>query len=90
MNKKSIQAFQKDGGEALLGKDLSSCHPAAAQSKLNQLLENEMSNVYTIEKGGVKKLIYQAPWYRSDGKFGGLAEFSLEITQEMQHFARGG
>ncbi len=44
-------------------------------------------NVYTIEKKGKKKLIYQAPWFL-DGAFGGLVELSLEIPFEMPHFIR--
>ena len=54
---------------------------------LKDLLENEKLNAYTIEKNGVKKLIYQVPWY-DDGKFGGLIEFSIPIPFEMPHYVR--
>ena len=36
----------------------------------------------------VKKLIYQTPWYKEDGTFGGLIEYSIEIPFEMPHFVR--
>ncbi len=41
----------------------------------------------TIEKQGIKKLIYQSPWY-VDGRYGGFVELSLEIPAVMPHFVR--
>ena len=35
----------------------------------------------------VRKLIYQAPWYR-DGVHAGLVELSLELPADMPHFVR--
>jgi transcriptional regulator with PAS, ATPase and Fis domain len=88
MNDKSISAFEDDGGAALIGQNVLDCHPEPARSKLADLLENEQANVYTIEKKGVKKLIYQAPWY-DEGQYAGIVEVSLEIPFEMPHFVRG-
>ena len=45
------------------------------------------TNVYTIEKNGVRKMIYQTAW-RVDGVVGGLAEISMEIPAEMPHYIR--
>jgi hypothetical protein len=53
------------------------------------MLANPRVNAYTIEKRGVRKLIYQAPWYR-DGIFQGLVELSLDIPASMPHFVREG
>ena len=50
-------------------------------------MQTGQTNVYTIEKKGVKKLIYQTPWYH-DGAFAGLVELGLEIPAEMPHFVR--
>jgi hypothetical protein len=50
-------------------------------------METQQTNVYTIEKNGVKKLIYQAPWYE-EGQYCGFLELSLEIPFEMPHFNR--
>ena len=44
-------------------------------------------NVYTIEKRGVHKLIYQTAWRRK-GVIGGLVEFSLELPDKMPHYVR--
>jgi transcriptional regulator with PAS, ATPase and Fis domain len=89
MNDKSAKMFEDDGGRALIGKNLLDCHPEAARAKLEQLMRAQQANVYTIEKKGVKKLIYQAPWTK-DGVYGGLIELSLEIPFEMPHFIRAG
>jgi len=43
--------------------------------------------VYTIQKSGVKKLIYQAPWFQ-EGKYAGFVELSLPIPETMPHFDR--
>ncbi len=85
LNDKAAQAEEE--GRALIGKNLLDCHPEPARSKVQQLLETRQPNVYTIEKRGVKKLIYQSPWYR-EGKFAGLVELSLEIPAQMPHFIR--
>jgi transcriptional regulator with PAS, ATPase and Fis domain len=87
MNDQAANGYAKDGGRALIGKNMLDCHPEPARTKTKRLLESKQKNVYTIEKNGVKKLIYQSPWYR-DGKFAGLVELSLEIPFEMSHFVR--
>lgn len=87
MNKKSAITFAADGGRDLIGKSAYDCHPPAAQAKLKELLKTQGTNVYTIEKKGVKKLIYQGPWYQ-DGEFAGIVELSLEIPFDMPHFVR--
>ncbi len=87
MNDKAAIAFQSDGGKDLIGKNLLDCHPEPARSKLGHLMESGETNVYSIEKKGVKKLIYQAPWYR-DGIRMGIVELSLEIPFEIPHFLR--
>ena len=46
------------------------------------------SNAYTIEKQGVRKMIYQTAW-RTGDKVGGLVEISMEIPAEMPHYIRG-
>jgi len=74
-------------GQKILGNNLFNCHPPRAAAILKDLLENEKLKAYTIEKNGVKKLIYQVPWY-DDGKFGGLIEFSIPIPFEMPHYVR--
>ena len=87
MNDHSISTFQKYGGADIIGTSLFQYHHGPSANKLHELLETETNNAYTIEKNGVKKLIYQSPWYK-DGKFAGLIELSLVIPMEMPHFVR--
>ncbi|PKL44087.1 MAG: diguanylate cyclase [Candidatus Riflebacteria bacterium HGW-Riflebacteria-2] len=87
MNEQACKVFAKSGGSALIGSSLLECHPEPARSKLAEMLANPSVNAYTIEKNGVKKLIYQAPWY-DNGQFGGFVEVSLPLPGNMQHFIR--
>ncbi len=89
MNDRSALGFQADGGRALIGKNLLDCHPEPARAKLLDMMNSRRKNVYTIEKLGVWKLIYQTPWFEN-GEYRGFVELSLEIPAEMPHFVRKG
>ena len=52
------------------------------------LLDSGGSNAYTIEKKGVRKIIYQTAW-KVDGKVAGLVEISMVIPSDMPHYVRG-
>src|SRR5450756_2533533 len=84
MNDKAARSMEKDGGRALIGKNMFDCHPDPARGKLERLMDRRQVNVYTIEKNGIKKLIYQSPWY-FNGEYAGFVEISLEIPFEMPH-----
>ncbi|HLD45176.1 MAG TPA: diguanylate cyclase [bacterium] len=88
MNQKASQVFEKQGGRKLVGKNLMDCHSASSRKRLQEMIQKQEKNIYTIEKKGVKKLIYQAPWYHR-GAFAGLVELSLELPAVMPHFIRG-
>ena len=83
MNDKSQQTNHGD----LVGQNVLDCHPEPARTKLLDLMEHQATNAYTIEKGGIKKLIYQTPWFEA-GEYKGLVEFSLEIPFDMPHYIR--
>ncbi len=87
MNEKSQRTFEKWGGKDLIGKSLFDCHSPQSVDTIHRLMNNSESNAYTIDKNGVKKLIYQTPWYR-DGEVAGMVEFSIELPAEMPHFVR--
>ena len=87
MNEKSAKTFEKDGGLDLIGKNLFDCHPDPSRGKLERLMDSRQVNVYTIEKNGVKKLIYQSPWVLN-GEYAGFIELAFEIPFEMPHFIR--
>lgn len=87
MNDRSAKTFADQGGRKLIGSSLLDCHSELSRGKVEHLLEAQQKNVYTIEKDGVKKLIYQTPWYQN-GVYAGLVELGLEIPAEMPHFVR--
>jgi hypothetical protein len=89
MNDRAIDVFKEDGGTALVGTNLLDCHPEPARSQVTSMLREQKANHYTIEKRGVKKLIYQVPWYNK-GVYAGFVELSLPIPFDMPHFLRKG
>lgn len=87
LNARSAEVNAKDGGKALIGRSLLDCHPPEAQEKLRRVMESGRPNIYTIEKHGVRKMIYQAHW-RSGGEPKGLVEITFELPREIPHFVR--
>jgi len=89
MNLKAGRTFEKSGGLGLIGADLLACHPEPSRTKLKNMLSAAppAPNVYTIEKNGVKKLIYQFARLEN-GRPSGLVELSLELPPDMAHFVR--
>lgn len=86
MNDKSQSVFG-----SLVGSNMMGCHKASSQEIIHRLIDQAESNAYTIEKKGVKKLIYQTPWYSDEEKtiVGGLIEFSIILPDDMPHHIRG-
>jgi len=89
MNGAAGQKYQKDGGKKLIGTNALDCHPEPARGKFKRLMEKAEANVYTIEKQGAHRMIYQTPWYK-DGKVAGFIELSFPIPDRMPHFVREG
>ncbi|HPI91900.1 MAG TPA: diguanylate cyclase [Deltaproteobacteria bacterium] len=89
MNDRAARMFDEQGGMGLLGTNLLNCHPGPARDKLERIMEARQTNVYTIEKNGKWKFIYQSPWY-VDGAYRGFVELVMEIPQDMPHFIRTG
>lgn len=87
MNDRAVKSFEDDGGLALVGKNVLDCHPEPARHKIRELMEERQPNVYTVEKSGVKKLVYQSPWYKN-GEYAGFLELTLQVPFDMPHFVR--
>jgi PAS domain S-box-containing protein len=85
MNPKAAESLGK--GKSLVGKNILDCHPEPARSKVRELLSSGRTNVYTIEKKGVRKLIFQSPW-SENGELRGLVELSLELPDPLPHHVR--
>ncbi len=87
LNVRSAEVNAADGGKALIGKSLLDCHPPEAQEKLRRVMASGQPNVYTIEKKGVRKMIYQSHW-RREGQIVGLVEITFELPADIPHFVR--
>ncbi|TAN44225.1 MAG: PAS domain-containing protein [Nitrospirae bacterium] len=87
MNDRAETVFKKWGGKQLIGSNLLDCHPEPSRSKLMRLMEERKPNIYTIEKNGVKKLVYQTPWHVK-GEYRGFVEIVIELPDSMPHFIR--
>lgn len=87
LNEASAKVFEKDGGKALLGKNLIPCHSKASNELMEKMLSEGSSNIYTIQKKGKKKMIMQAPYF-VEGEVAGLVEISFELPEVVAHHNR--
>ena len=87
MNDAAIRAFAERGGAKLIGQNSLDCHPGKSREQFAELLRTPRMNVYTTEKNGLHKLIYQCPWQRA-GKSAGLLEIVVDIPAKLPHFIR--
>ena len=87
LNARAAEVNAQDGGKDLVGKSLLDCHPPKARAKLRKVMASGRPNVYTIEKNGVRKMIYQAHW-RRNGRIAGLVEITFELPRKIPHFVR--
>lgn len=85
MNGKARATYAKEGN--LIGKNIFGCHSERSREIIRRLLSDGGSNAYTIEKNGVRKMIYQTAW-RVGGEIKGLTEISMEIPEELPHYIR--
>ncbi len=87
LNDAAVRQYAKDGGAALVGRDLRDCHNAASNEKIARLIADGTPNHYTVTKYGRKRMIHQLPWF-ADGRCAGLVEWALDIPDELPHFDR--
>ena len=87
LNQKATESLHAEGGKKLIGSNLLDCHPAAALRKLKRLMRNRQTNVYTVRKGRIRKIVLQTPWYRK-GKYRGFVEVSLPISGKIPNVVR--
>ena len=84
----SARAQYKKYGDHV-GKSLYDCHGERAAGIIRRLLAEGGTNAYTIEKNGVRKMIYQTACTGADGRVEGIVEVSMVIPDELPHYVRG-
>ena len=87
MNAAAAKEFAVQGGTALIGGSLLDCHPEPSRSRVKDMLVEQKPNTYTFEKNGVKKFIYQTPWYTEEG-YAGFVELILPVPAGIPHHSR--
>ena len=87
MNERSRATFNKNG-QSMVGRSMIPCHNERSQAIIRQMLTEGTTNCYTINKNGVRKLIYQTPWRHEDGSIGGLVEISIVLPEQMPNYVR--
>ena len=87
LNDKAAKDHADDGGKALIGTDLMDCHPPEAQEKLREVLASGRPNVYTVERNGKKKLVYQSQW-KKGRRVGGVVQLVIELPKDMPRHIR--
>lgn len=87
MNTAAGKVFEKFGGVNMVDSNIEECHQDAALQAIKNMLESDSRNIYTIEKNGVKKIVYQAPWYKNK-HVAGLVSLSLAIPEKIPHYKR--
>ena len=81
MNKQSILV----NGD-MRGKNMLPCHNERSRGIIDRLIKEGGTNAYTIDKKGVRKMIYQTAWRHEDGSGGGLLAISMPIPAQMPHY----
>ena len=85
MNDKAKDTFAKHGD--LISKSLIPCHNDNSRAIIAKLLKTGGTNSYTIQKNGLKKMIYQTAW-KENGEVAGLVEISMVIPEDLPHYIR--
>lgn len=88
MNEAAATNWASKGGKTLIGGELIDCHNERSRSIIARLIKDGGTNVYTIEKAGKRKLIYQSDWKDQNGEICGLVEVSMVLPENMPHYVR--
>lgn len=87
LNDKAKMLFDENERNNAVRRNLLDCHNEESKKKILEIKATLKPNIYTIEKAGIKKLIYQSPLIKYN-KFDGIIELSLEIPNAIPHFKR--
>lgn len=85
MNDRARETYRKHGD--LIGKNLRDCHNERSRQIIADILATGGTNAYTIEKEGLRKMIFQSAW-SEEGRVAGILEISMVIPEEMPHYIR--
>jgi PAS domain-containing protein len=87
MNETAIQIYEREGGAALIGKNLWDHHPDEVREMVRKQVTAEKHIIYTTEKDGLKKLVSIAPWYQ-DGVYAGFALIVQDLPARLRNIVK--
>ena len=87
MSDVSIQIYEKEGGAKMIGRNIFEHHAEPAKSQMINVVKQKRHVIYTTEKGGLKKLVSIAPWYR-EGNYAGFALIVLDLPEKLPNIVK--
>jgi hypothetical protein len=87
MNNIAIEIYQHEGGASMIGRNVFAHHQEPARSRMMSVVNQRQHVIYTTEKGGLKKLVSIAPWYR-EGEYAGFALIVLDLPENIPNIVK--
>lgn len=87
MSDVSVGIYRKEGGAKMIGRNVFDHHQEPAKSQIMNVVKQKQHVIYTTEKGGQKKLVSIAPWYRED-EYAGFALIVLDLPENIPNIVK--
>jgi hypothetical protein len=87
MSDVAVQIYDKEGGAAMIGKNVFEHHDEKARKQIMAVVIQRKHVIYTTEKGGLKKLVSIAPWFRGE-EYAGFALIVLDLPEKIQNIIK--
>ena len=87
MSDVAIQIYKKEGGAKMIGRNVFDHHTEPARSQMMNVVNQKRHVIYTTEKGGSKKLVSIAHWYR-EGEYAGFALIVLDLPEKIPNIVK--
>jgi hypothetical protein len=87
MSDVSIKIYEQEGGAGMIGRNVFDHHVEPAKSQIMNVVKQKRHAIYTTEKGGLKKLVSIAPWYKK-GEYAGFALIVLDLPEEIPNIVK--
>ena len=85
----AVYESNEEGGAAMIGRNVFEHHDEKARKQMVAVVNQRKHVIYTTEKGGLKKLVSIAPWFRG-GEFAGFALIVLDIPENISNINQDG
>lgn len=83
----AIANYEREGGAALIGRSVFEHHRGDSRTQMENVVHRKRPVIYTTEKGGLKKLVSIAPWYRGD-QYAGFTLIVLDLPKVIPNIVK--